>query len=196
MRKYFESHIFWFSRRVLCLTSLSFHLFQSSFQKIRCHKTSAKTPVSTAISLQGEDATGQLRRQKWESRDELDFQEWIFVRKRQTCEDHRFKRQWMNLFAEQQWRHRYWEQTYGHRLEEVGGEGVGGRYGENNMEINITICKIDNQWEFAAWLRELKPGLSNNLERWDGDGCSNGRGNSHKPMAVSCWYLVETNAIL
>ena len=63
--------------------------------------------VSTAISIQRENATGQLTSQKWEGRDELDFQEWIFVRKRQPCEDQKFKRQWMNLFAEQQWRHRY-----------------------------------------------------------------------------------------
>ena len=35
----------------------------------------------------------------------------------------------------------------------VGGgcrEGVGGRYGESNMETYITICQIDNQWEFAV----------------------------------------------
>ena len=28
----------------------------------------------------------------------------------------------------------------------------------------------DSQWEFTAWLRELKPGLCNNLEAWDGEG--------------------------
>ena len=28
----------------------------------------------------------------------------------------------------------------------------------------IIICKIDSQWEFAAWLRELKLGLYNNLD--------------------------------
>ena len=42
------------------------------------------------------------------------------------------------------------------------------------METYITICKIDCQWEFAVWLRELKPlnpVLSNNLEEWDGEGC-------------------------
>lgn len=38
-----------------------------------------------------------------------------------------------------------WTQTGG-----SGGEGVGRRYAESNTEINITICKIDNQWEFAA----------------------------------------------
>ena len=42
-------------------------------------------------------------------------------------------------------------------------------YGESNKETYITICKIDSQWEFAALLRELKLGLCNNLERWDGE---------------------------
>ena len=50
-------------------------------------------------------------------------------------------------------RHR--EQTYGQL--ERGGEGE--MYGESNMETYITICKIDSQWEFAVWLRELKQGL-------------------------------------
>ena len=35
---------------------------------------------------------------------------------------------------------------------------------ESNMETYIAICKIDSQWEFAIWLRELKQGLCNNLE--------------------------------
>ena len=43
-------------------------------------------------------------------------------------------------------------------------------YIESNMEIYITICKIDSQWEFAVWLRDLKPGLSNNLEGQDVEG--------------------------
>ena len=38
-------------------------------------------------------------------------------------------------------------------------------YGESNMETYITICKIDNQQEFAVWLRKPKQGL--NLEGWD-----------------------------
>ena len=47
-------------------------------------------------------------------------------------------------------------------------------YGESNMEAYITICKIDNQWEIAVCLRELKQGLCINLEgmgwggRWEG----------------------------
>ena len=57
-----------------------------------------------------------------------------------------------NLFSGQQWRNRSREQTYGHG--ERGGEGE--MYGMSNMEIYITICKIDSQWEFAVWLRKLK----------------------------------------
>ena len=37
------------------------------------------------------------------------------------------------------------------------------------METCITICKIDSQWEFAVWLRELKRELCDSLE-WDGLG--------------------------
>ena len=47
-----------------------------------------------------------------------------------------------------------------------GEERYSGMYGESNMETYTTICKIDNQWEFAVWLRELKPGFCNNLEGW------------------------------
>ena len=43
-------------------------------------------------------------------------------------------------------------------------------FGESNMETYITICKIDNQWEFAVWLRKLKQGLCINLEGGDGEG--------------------------
>ena len=81
----------------------------------------------------------------------------------------------------------------------LGGAGEGGRYGDSNMKTYITICKIDSQWEFAVWLRELKPGLGNNLEGWDAEG--GGRdvqvgGDIGKPMADSCCCLVETKAIL
>ena len=41
-------------------------------------------------------------------------------------------------------------------------------YGKSNMEIYITICKIDSQQEFAVWLRKLKQGLCITLEGWDG----------------------------
>ena len=43
-------------------------------------------------------------------------------------------------------------------------------YGESNMEIYNIIGKIDHQWEFAVWLRELKQGLCDNLEERDGEG--------------------------
>ena len=36
--------------------------------------------------------------------------------------------------------------------------------------MNTAICEIDNQWEFAVWLRGLKSGLCDNLEGWDGVG--------------------------
>ena len=43
-------------------------------------------------------------------------------------------------------------------------------YGMSNKETYITICKMDNQPEFAIWLRKLKQGLCINLEVWDGAG--------------------------
>ena len=48
----------------------------------------------------------------------------------------------MNLFAGQHWRHRHREQTYRHRAGVE--EGEGGMYGESNIEIYTTICKIDS----------------------------------------------------
>ena len=51
-----------------------------------------------------------------------------------------------------------------------GEEEEGEMYGESNMETYITICKIDSQWEFSVWLRELKQRICNNLEGWDGEG--------------------------
>ena len=70
---------------------------------------------------------------------------------------------------------------------ERGGEGE--MYGKSNMEIYITICKIDSQREFAVWLRKLKQGPGINLEMWDGEG--DGRefqkgGDICIPMADSC----------
>ena len=42
-------------------------------------------------------------------------------------------------------------------------------YGKSNTETYVTICKIDRQWEFAAWLRKLKHGLCINVQGWDGE---------------------------
>ena len=39
-------------------------------------------------------------------------------------------------------------------------------------KLNITVCKIDSQREFAVWLRKLKQGLCISLEGWDGEGDS------------------------
>ena len=88
-------------------------------------------------------------------------------------------------------------QTTRTRLGVLGEERVG--CVESNMEIYITICKIDSQWEIVVWLRELKPELSNNLEGRDGRGGGKDvqvGGNMGEPMTDSCWCLVETNTIL
>ena len=47
--------------------------------------------------------------------------------------------------------------------------------GNYNMETYIAIRKIDSQWEFAVWLRKRKQ-LCINLEGWEGEGGSKGRG--------------------
>ena len=62
-------------------------------------------------------------------------------------------------------------------------------YGESNMETYITVFKMDSQWEFAVWLRELKQGLCINLEGRDeeGDGREVQQGEDISiPMADSC----------
>ena len=84
-------------------------------------------------------------------------------------------------------------------MDRAGEEGKDEMYGQRNKETYITICKTDSQWEFAVWLRELKQGLGNNLEGRDGQG--GGRdvqvgGDIGKPMADSCWCLVETHTTL
>jgi len=67
-------------------------------------------------------------------------------------------------------------------------------YRASNMEIYMTICKIDSQWGFPVWLREFKQGLCNSLSQWDGEG--NGRevkegGDMGIPMADSCQSVIE-----
>ena len=52
-------------------------------------------------------------------------------------------------------------------------------YVVSNMETYITLCKINSQWEFAAWLQKLKQGLCINIGvGWGGkwEGGSKGRG--------------------
>ena len=56
-------------------------------------------------------------------------------------------------------------------METVEGEKAEGEMdGQSNKEICNTVCKIDSQRQFAVWLRELKQGLCDNLEGWDGEG--------------------------
>ena len=64
-------------------------------------------------------------------------------------------------------------------------EGEGEIYGESNMEIYNTICEIDSQREFFVWIRELKQGLSDNLEGWDGEEMG-GRGHGY----TYGWFLL------
>ena len=63
------------------------------------------------------------------------------------------------------------------------------RCGKSNMETYITICKINNQQEFALWLRKLKQGFCTDLERWDGNGDGmevQKGGEIRMPMVDSC----------
>ena len=76
---------------------------------------------------------------------------------------------------------------------------MGEKGGEGNMETYIIICKIDSQWEFAICLRELKQGLSINLERRGGEGDGKEvqeEGDICIPIADSCSGLTENNKIL
>ena len=75
---------------------------------------------------------------------------------------------------------------YGHGRE-LGEEGEGEMYGESNMETYTTICKIDSQWGFAVWLRELKQGLCINLE--GGLGRDMGRSFKREGTYVHLWLL-------
>ena len=43
-------------------------------------------------------------------------------------------------------------------------------YGKNNMEIYITICKIDNKWWFSVGLRKLKALYQPRGMGWGGEG--------------------------
>ena len=72
-------------------------------------------------------------------------------------------------------------------------------YVESNMETYITEYKIESQWEFAVWLRQLKQRLCINLEGWNGKGDErevHKGGNICIPMADSCRGLTENNKIL
>ena len=61
-----------------------------------------------------------------------------------------------NLFTGQQWRNRQRTDLW--------------TWGVGRKETVRCICKMDSQWELAAWLRELKQGLCINLEGRDEEG--------------------------
>ena len=65
-------------------------------------------------------------------------------------------------------------------------EGEGEMYGESNMEICNSICKIDSQQEFAVWLREFKQGLCDSLGGWGGEG--DGREVQERGRRRGCTY--------
>ena len=67
-----------------------------------------------------------------------------------------------------------------------GEEGKVEMYGESNMETYIIICKLDSQWEFAVWLRELKQGLCDNLEGCEGEG----EGRTERHGCTYSWFLL------
>ena len=58
--------------------------------------------------------------------------------------------------------------------------------GDYNMETYITIYKIESQWEFAVWLRELKQGLYDNLEGIERDRREMGGRFGRTSMVDSC----------
>ena len=69
------------------------------------------------------------------------------------------------------------------------------REAEKDGDICTTMCKIDSQWKFAVWLRELRSGLCNNLEE---SGAGKGReaqqgGDMYIHVAGSCCWMAETN---
>ena len=68
---------------------------------------------------------------------------------------------------------------------ERGGEGE--MYGKSSMETYITICNIDNQREYAVWLRKLKQGLRIHLEGWDGE--RDGREVQREGTYVYLWLI-------
>ena len=80
-----------------------------------------------------------------------------------------------------------------------GEEGETEMYRESNMAIFNAIYKIDSQWEFAVWPRELKEGPCNNPEGWHGEGDEREfqeEGALGVPMVDTCWCLTENHKIL
>ena len=98
------------------------------------------------------------------------------------------------LFAERPWRHGHWEQTCGQ-----GPAGEGGRHGESDTEHTLPYAEQTTANGKLLYDSELKPELHNNHEGWDGEGGGKDvqvGGDMGKPVADSCWRLVEINTIL
>ena len=77
------------------------------------------------------------------------------------------------------------------------GEGEGGMNWESSIKTHILpYVKLDNQWKFVVWCRELKSGAPWQPRGvgWGGREVQEG-GDRHVPMADSCWYLAETHTI-
>ena len=69
------------------------------------------------------------------------------------------------------------------------GKQFGSKYQEPLGNIYTTICKIDSQWEFAVWLRELTPRLCDNLEAGDGREVG-GRFKREGTYIYLCWFML------
>ena len=58
------------------------------------------------------------------------------------------------------------------------------------------MCKQETGGEAAVYHKEPSLGLYDNLEEWDGEGGSPGRGYIHIIMTDSCFYTAETSTAL
>ena len=63
----------------------------------------------------------------------------------------------------------------------------------------LPYVKLDTQWKFAVWCRELKSSAVWQPKGvgwvWGGREVQEG-GDIHIPVTDSCWYMAETNTIL
>ena len=69
----------------------------------------------------------------------------------------------------------------------------------HQLHGDLLYSNKKNQWKFAVWLGESKPGLCNNLEGLEAVGGGREvqeRGGIYIPMADSCGWMAETNTIL
>ena len=67
------------------------------------------------------------------------------------------------------------------------GRGEGGTNWKSNIETYAFPCKVNSQWEFAVWCRELKSVLCDNLKGWVVVG--GGRGGKREGIYVYPWLI-------